>query len=297
MAIFSKIEHIESYLYRNLIAPKWYSWRDRKILEKNLELKNKYAGKRCFIIGGGPSVSNVDLGLLKDEFTFVMTEFDKNSRYHELRPKFHALIDSTYCYEHETEYWPLRFKAKNESVDPSTTLLLNLETKSFVEKYNLFKKHQVFYIGTQGIFTDNLPFNIGLDKYVPSPKNSVLVCLMAAAWMGFKEIYLLGCEHNFLSFNIGYGKSLVYNHSYEDEISKLDSKDDKVLKKYISPKDLKLTYEKNVAHVLQLFKNYRFFYQKARKEYPGIKILNATPESFLDIFPMINFEDIKFDRR
>ncbi len=294
MEIFAKIKGIKSYLYRNLIAPRWYSWRDREILSRNRALRGKYAGKRCFIIGGGPSVSDIDLGLLRNECTFVMTEFDKDSQYNKLRPKFHAIIDSIYCYEHESEYWPSRFKAKDQSVDPSTTLLLNLETKTFVEKYNLFKKHQVYYMGTQGIFTDNLPFNIALDKYVPQPKNSVLMCLMIAAWMGFKEIYLLGCEHNFLSQNIGFGKSIVYDHSYKDGLSELDSSNKELMDKYFRSRDIYMNYEKNIANILQLFKNYRFFFQKSKKLYPGINIYNATPNSFLDVFPMVNFEDIKF---
>lgn len=294
MSIIKKIRGAFSYLYRNGIAIRWYSIRDRKILAQNRALKDKYTLKRCFVIGGGPSTNQIDLGRLKNEYTFVCSEFDRNPQFEKLKPKFYLLSDSVYYTESDTEYWPKKFRAKDKSVDPTmTTMLLNLGAKPMVEKYNLFKQHHVYYIGTQGIFTDNLPFNINIDKYVPLPKNSILLCLIAAVWMGFKEIYLLGCEHNFLSFNIGYGKSLIYNHSYEDELSKLDPTNDEVLKKYVSPRDLKLTYEKNVAHVLQLFKNYRFFYQKVKREHPGIKIFNATANSFLDVFPMIKFEDIK----
>ena len=54
-----------------------------------------------------------------------------------------------------------------------------------------------------------------------------------------------------------------------------------------------MTYEDNIAHVLQLFKNYRLFNSKVRRLYPNVKIYNATPNSYLDVFPMINFEDIK----
>lgn len=295
MGIFNKIKSTNSYIYRNFLAPRIYNFRDREILKNNLLLQDVHRGKRCFIVGGGPSVSDIDLGILSNEYTFAINEFDKNPQYAKLSPKFHVISDSAYYTEGETEYWPRRFKDKDKSVPTTTTMCLNIRAKEFVEKYNLFKDHKIYYFGTQGIFTDNLPLNIGLDKYVPQPKNSVLMCLMLASWMGFKEIYLLGCEHNFLSFNIGYGKSLSYSHNYEDELSKLDSKNDEVMKKYISPRDLKLTYEKNIANILQLFRNYRFFYAKAKKLYPGIKIYNATPESFLDVFPMINFADIKFD--
>lgn len=295
MAIINKLKSLNGYFYRNLIAPRIYSFRDREILRKNRIISQVYQGKRCFIIGGGPSVSDIDLGLLNNEYTFTLNQFDKNPQYNKLGPKFHIISDSAYYTEGETEYFPKQFREKDKTIPHKTIMCLNLRAKNFVEKYGLFKNHRVYYFGTQGIFTGNLPFNIKLDKYVPQPKNSILLCLLIASWMGFKEIYLLGCEHNFLSFNIGYGKALTYSHNYEDELSKLDPTNDEVVKKYIAPRDLKLTYEKNVANVLQLFRNYRFFYQKARKTYPGIQIYNATPNSFLDIFPMIKFEDIKFD--
>lgn len=294
MGIIRKINGVGSYFLRNFFAPRIYNIRDKKILAYNKELRNKYAGKRCFVIGGGPSVAKLDLARLCDEYTFVVTEFDKNPAYGKLRPKFHLITDSAYYTEGEAEYWPKRFKEKSRDISIDTTIITNVAARTFVKKHGLFKDHQIYFIGTQGIFTDILPFNIGLDCYVPNPKNSVLMCLMTAAYMGFSPIYLLGCEHDFLSKNIGYGKSIVYNHSYEDELSKLDSKNDAIMKKYFSPKDLYITYEKNVANVLQLFRNYKFFYAKAKKLYPEIQIYNATPDSFLDVFPMINFKDIKF---
>lgn len=288
-----KIKIMSSYLYRNFLAPNLYSIRDKDILSLNLSIKNKYENKRCFVIGNGPSVSNLDMGRLSNEHTFVMAEFEKNTQATRLRPKFHIISDSVYFTEDLTEYWPRRLREKDKDISKDTTMIINLAAKKFIEKYHLFKNHHVYYVGTQGIFTDNLPFNINIDHYVPQPKNSVLMCLMVAVWMGFKEIYLLGCEHNFLSHNMGYGKSLSFSHSYDDEISKLDSTNDEVLKKYVNPKDLKLNYETSIANILQLFRNYRFFYAKARKAHPNLKIFNATPNSFLDVFPMIDFEDIE----
>lgn len=290
----NKLKGVFSYFYRNYFLPRYFSFRDRELLARNKKLKNIHKGKRCFIIAGGPSVANINLGNFSNEYTFVVNEFDKNPQYHKLKPKFHTVFDTAYFTEGETEYLQKQFRSKGVSVSRETILFLNLRAKEFVKKYNLFKNHTVYYLGTQGIFTDNFPFNIGIDKYVPQPKNSVLLCLMTAVWMGFKEIYLMGCEHNFLSYNIGYGKDLTYGHSYDDERSRLDPTNDEVMKKFIAPRDLKLTYEKNIANILQLFRNYRFFYEKIHKQDPDIKIYNATPDSFLDVFPMIDFKNIKF---
>ncbi|MBI2057841.1 MAG: hypothetical protein HYT63_02565 [Candidatus Yanofskybacteria bacterium] len=288
-----KIKSIPSYLYRNYAAPRIYGIRDRRILLKNLELKNKYTGQRCFIIGAGPSIADTDLSKLNKECTFVVNEFEKNKQYGTLKPKFHVIVESNYFTEGRPEYWRERFKEKDRNIPVETTMIINLKAIPFINKHGLFKKHNIYYVGTQGIFSKNLPFNIKLDKYVPNPKNSVLMCLIAAAWMGFEEIYLLGCEHSFLAQPTGQNQSLGFSHGYSEENSKLSETKTEDLPKYITAKEMNLDYEANIAHVLQLFRSYRLFYAKVLKVNPNFKILNATPNSFLDIFPVVNFADIK----
>jgi hypothetical protein len=48
-----------------------HPWR-RESIQKIKEDHNRYAGKRCFVIGNGPSLQQTDVSLLKDEFTFGM---------------------------------------------------------------------------------------------------------------------------------------------------------------------------------------------------------------------------------
>ena len=295
--IIRKIKGIPSYFYRNYAAPRIYSLRDRKILSRNTELQNKYSGQRCFIIGGGPSVANVDLSKLSREYTFVVNEFDKNPQYHALSPKFHLMSDSQYYTEDTDSFWLKRFKEKDKNVPEKTTMLLNLASRPFIKKYDLFKNHSVFYIGTQGIMSDNFPFSIKIDSYVPLPKNSLLLCLISAHYMGFSPIYLLGCEHDFLAYPLRSGEPNTNNwYSYshvDEEISKLDLSDAQVAIKFATERDAFANYECAMAHVLQLYKNYRLFYKKARQANPDFQVLNATPNSFLDVFPHIDLDQIK----
>ena len=138
-----------------------------------------------------------------------------------------------------------------------------------------------------------------MDKCLPWPKNSILLCLMLATYMGFKKIYLLGCEHNFLCFNIKSGQLGRYNHFFKNDdlikgFDKLNSSNLELAKRQGMERRVQYNYEKNIENILQLFKNYRLFYKKAKRIYPNLEIFNATPNSFLDVFPMINFDDIKF---
>lgn len=287
-----KLKVIPSYFYRNYAAPRLYGIRDRKILSRNLELKNKYAGNRCFILGSGPSLADVDLSILNKEFTFVVNEFDKNKQYTSLSPTFHLIIESNYFTDNGPEYWRNNFKEKDRRIPTKTTMITHLKARPYVNKYGLFKQHQVYYVGTCGIFSNNFPFNLELNRYVPNPKNSILMCMIAAVWMGFNEIYLLGCEHSFLAKPSGKRGSFGYSHIYENELPDLDNASHETMRKYLTPKVMKSNYETNIADILQLFRNYRMFYAKAQKINPELKIYNATPNSFLDVFPVKKFEEI-----
>lgn len=289
----SKFKKIYSYLYRNYFLPKFLSWKYKNILAKNKELNGKHKGKRCFLIGGGPSVKDIDLSRLKDEWTFVMGEFDNNPQFEALNPKFYVISDSVYFTEGESDYWNKRFEKKDKTIESSTNIFVSLDARAYIEKYRLFTNHKFYYLGMRGIISEQFPFNIDLDKYIPLPKNSMLLSMMIAVYMGFEEIYLLGCEHNFLCFNIGQGKAISYDYGHKDSVTEADITNDEVVKKLAVPRDLTMTYEDNVAHVYQLFKNYRLFYKRIKKLYPNTKIFNATANSYLDVFPMINFDDIK----
>lgn len=52
----------------------FHPWRQDSI-KKIKALKNIHQGKRCFIIGNGPSLQKMDLSVLRDEFTFGMNRF------------------------------------------------------------------------------------------------------------------------------------------------------------------------------------------------------------------------------
>jgi hypothetical protein len=51
-----------------------HPWRQESI-KKIRALKDTHSGERCFIIGNGPSLKNTDLTKLKNEFTFGMNRF------------------------------------------------------------------------------------------------------------------------------------------------------------------------------------------------------------------------------
>lgn len=288
-----QIIKIFSYFYRNFFLPKILSFKYKKILAKNRSIKNAYENKRCFIIAGGPSVAQQDLGRLKNERTIVFNEFNRLAQAKEIIPTYYVLTDAYYYRESSDHYLTQQFINKQNVIDPKTEIIVHLSGKDFIESNNLFKQHRVSYILLHGIMSSHFGFNIDLDRVVPWPKNSVIICIILAIYAGFKEIYLLGCEHSFLAQPIGLGKSLTYQHAYKSDLDDFSHiTDRKTARRYFVERDLDIDYETNIARVLQLFKNYRLLKEKLAKEKPDVKIFNATPNSFLDVFPLIKFEDI-----
>ena len=297
-SLSNKIKYPIGYVYRNILYPRILTRKYKKVLDKNLELKSKHKNNRCFILGSGPSINDVDLDTFRDEYVFVVNEFDRHPKFKNLLRVNHVIPDTRYFTEDKTSYFWERLKKKSDNAHENTRFFFHIQGKDIVEREKLFGKNKVYYLSTQGIISDHFDFNIDLDKTLPWPKNSILSCLMIAVYMGFKEIYLLGCEHNFLAHNIGLGqgKPKTFDHFYKnaelENLERADSKEaEEKLKKYGWDRDFEFTYEHNIAHILQLFKNYRLFYQKVQKLHPEIKIFNATPNSFLDVFPFVSLKD------
>lgn len=262
----------------------------RNTLKKNQDLFNSKKGGTCFILGNGPSLNNQNPTPLADKETFVMNNFWRHSQYKIIRPKYLIAGDlSSYAKnQRPVEAWGANHPGGGVDLPdsdvvisqvPETKLILNSVAKNFVEQNKLFLQNQVYYVLEQGPMDEDLRFNLNLTKPIPFPKNSVILALMSALYMGFETIYLLGCDHDFLAYpakkaHIGFKpfyESKQDTASYKEESS----------------------YEDMIESGLKLFRNYRLLKEKKTKLYPRVNIYNATPNSFLDVFPTVNFEDIK----
>ena len=63
------------------------------VFYKNSAFKGKYKNKRCFILGNGPSLKQLDFSILKDEYTFTVNQLFKNENFHKLETNFHVFTD------------------------------------------------------------------------------------------------------------------------------------------------------------------------------------------------------------
>lgn len=67
------------------------------------QFKNKYKGKRCFIIGNGPSLVKKDLDKLENEYTFAANMIYHSFKSTKWRPTFYTIADIELCDENVDE--------------------------------------------------------------------------------------------------------------------------------------------------------------------------------------------------
>lgn len=226
-------------------------------------LKGIHEGKRCFIIGNGPSLRAEDLETLKDEYTFVANRIFKMFDKTDWRPTFYLSVDDRVLKETENE-------------------LLNLELGHMFLRYGKTKLTGPTNKLTK-IYTEPLYFEIkkycNTAKYLSEDVSDhfceggtvTFESIQLAIYMGFKEIYLLGVDHN-------YSRTV-------DTSGKL--KVDETIKDYFDKNRYKNTYPADLNTA-------QYAYTIAREycDAHGIKIRNATRGGKLEVFERVNFDEL-----
>jgi len=247
---------------------------ERRIIARNSVFKDKYTGKRCFVIGNGPSLKNVDLSLLKGEVTIVMNYFHENSILGTWQPTVYCAADPVSSYS-DNELETMRGVPKK--IFPKDGYFFPISVRNLFEKKDMYPKDKTFYLAMCKNLKDlNITTNeIDLTQKTFGVQNTAILGIILAIYMGCKEIYLLGLDHNWLA----YKKISLTPHFYRN----LECRD---------KTDMTNTwkYKQNIEAVLTMFREYEKIHEYAKKR--NIEIINLTEGSFLDEFPQAKFEDI-----
>ncbi len=184
------------------------------ILAKNIPLRNAHAGKRCFIIGNGPSIATQDLGPLKDEICIVVSSFHRHPLAKTISPAYWVMADPDIWAKPEKNFFPV-FQRVLELAIP-TRLFLPTGGFNFFAQFNtgpLIDLHFLHFNGSTGI---NIPidFTGGIPPY---GQNVAIISLMLAYFMGCNPIYFLGCDHDFMNITREKYENSAVKHFYPDE--------------------------------------------------------------------------------
>lgn len=169
----------------------------RKWREDAKGFYNIHKGKRCFIIGNGPSLAKQDLSALKNEICFCCNMMAFTSTYDALQPRYYFLSDP-YYFSTETGISGEKILTEIEKREWETDLFVPYAcakewTDRVVARDNKRRSHIHCYI-EKGVFLEDTPFCANLCSGISPAYTVTQTAAMIAIFMGFSEIYLLGCD-------------------------------------------------------------------------------------------------------
>ena len=220
--------------------------------------KDIHKGERCFIIGNGPSLSLVDLKKIEEhkEITFAFNMIYKIFDRIKWRPTYYGISDG-YIYQ---DCFDMLDQIKCKAMFLADEY--HRDTCKIKEGAEYFHYNTREYVPCHPKFSDDITDEVCWGRSVVYD-----IGLQFAMYMGFSQIYLLGCDNN-------YSKNVTEstNHFIKDYFDK-----DKT-EKYST-----FEYESRKVELA---------FEAARKyaEAHGVKIWNATRGGELEVFDRIDLD-------
>lgn len=228
------------------------------------EYKNKYNGERCFVIGNGPSLNPRDLDLIKNEISFAANRIYNIYTQTSWRPTFYVSTDMDILRQE---------KHKIENLK-EVTKFINYDAKKFFGD----ESKRLIYLFLKGRFEIKRNRFVQADvsedvsKYATKTQTVTCVSIELAMYMGFKEIFLLGVDHNFSKYIDSNGKLM----------------EDKTIKNYFT--GMVGGDQQSILYVDDTTACYRVVKKYADKH--NVAIYNVTRGGKLEVFERKKLEDV-----
>lgn len=252
--------------------------------KSNIDFHNIHKGRRCFILGCGPSINEQNLLPLKNELCISVSQFYLHQHFAQIKPAYHMHAPNHPPFD-RTDMEKIIF-GQNKIFENHKPICFYGHRKYEHSLYNCFKNlnilhdPQIRFINYWHNVTINESNYLKKDLWdiskMPFQPNTVIFCaIQLAVYMGIQTIYLLGCDHDYLVDL----KRTIGIHFYNEKAG-LD--DNKNLKQFNSERFFEEYYTR--------WKRYRLMRQYA--DLNCMKIFNATKGGMLDVFDRIEFDKL-----
>lgn len=240
---------------------------NRKKLE---ELKDKYKGQQCFIIGNGPSLSVEDLELIKGKMSFACNKIGAIYPKTTWRPDFYFCTDELGYASRMSE-----FMQDQNWVFTSTDFLPYLSAiGDNIIFFPLFSRYCI-----------TPEFSMNPLRGVYAADSVLYIAAQFAVYMGFKEIILLGVDADYKMVHTEDGRKVFGSmgvHFYEYNEEEL-----KTAEKFNEWMNFNDTLHSGIYDIQDGWKMLRY-----QSEQMGFSVVNATRGGALEVFPRKNLEQI-----
>ncbi len=259
--------------YRQMIRSFFkYSSKDFK---KNIELKNKHTGQRCFILGTGPSIAKQDLTLLKDEVVIGVSGLFNHKDIDIIQPDYYVLapVFSYHLKYNKKETYIHWLQSMDKVLSDTVIMILHIGDKEYIDTHNIFSNKKIYWnnyslwdgANINKIELSNLP-----DIYSVSE-----TALSVGLYLGFEKIYMLGFDHDWFDGLHVYFDTEKYNKYFE--ISGEES-----------AKKFGFDAEFQMRRHAYIFSKYKKLYNFKNNIYNA----NRNLKSYVDTFPKVKFEEL-----
>jgi tetratricopeptide (TPR) repeat protein len=148
----------------------------------------------------------------------------------------------------------------------------------------LFRGRQLHFLAFHDPSFTNEGEDIDISNHVPAPWSVSVMALEIALFMGFSEIYLLGCDHDWI-LHVGESRHFYQEEAHALVRAGLNEWADVPEEGYL---------EGQCQHLINLWQQYKALKRIARGR--GIQIINATQGGLLDVFPRVTLESLFNER-
>lgn len=252
--------------YELVEQPFLYGLPDTK---KIRSLKDKFKGKRCFILGNGPSLNKANLDLLGNEYSFAVNGIFYKTDENGYKPTFYVVEDRAVMSDNVERI--------NEYDVPYKFFPTNYRDKI----YN--RKNVIFFRMNTGYYREGTP-NYGMPRFSTDAslrlycgQSVTMINLQLAYYMGFSEVYLIGMDFDYKIPS----SALVKGH----EILSTEDDENHFHPDYFGKG--KTWHDPQLDKVLNSYKLMKLMYECA-----GRKIYNATEGGKLELFERVDYYEL-----
>jgi len=244
--------------------------------ERIRRFHNMYQGQRCFVIGNGPSLSIKDLEKLENEVTFACNSIYAVYESTRWRPTYYCAWDGAFCEKNMGNKEDIAYLLSNCSAAFTSASAAKVPFRDDADLGKLFFVKWRREIDRE---TGLSLFSSDCSRCCYYSGTVSYLMLQLAAYMGFREIYLLGIDMSF-TFERDEDGNVDDSNSYMTEMRQERSK-----QKYLAGYDINA----NKTEIEQ-----KGCYMSARQyaDTHGIKIYNATRGGKLKLFERVELDKI-----
>lgn len=229
----------------------------RNNLNKNRILEGIENGKKCFVIGNGPSLKNVDISVLGNTDIITVNKCICTPIFRKLKPRYHIVLDKVILEQ-------VADNIEKDLIENKSDTIFVLH-RSASKRFSKYKRVYIIY-GTR-LATNESAIRCKMHGNMTTYINVLPFAIQCAIYFGYKNIITLGNDFSFFASR----KEL---HYYDvDQV-----------------KNRKESLYQDLAGCMIALLEYRSLYEYTKKQ--GILLVNATEGSLLDEIPQKNLMEV-----